>query len=498
MNDRKVRNAKLSDSRERSWLTTAVLRARLVASSWVFHLFLSGVIILVVFLFPPNIFSGDTDTARNYLNTIVSSLSTILALCISIILVAIQLTASNYTHRVLDFFVRLPYNASLFAFYLVTIMHSFFLMAKIRDPVNDPLPLQLRPEMSADLVLVVICFISLIVYMYAVVQLLKPERIIRLILRDFSRACHRRRWRAALDNVEQICDFAKRAASVNDSVTGLRCTEAMLFTANSLPLPGESDPLLAVHGSVVDQWVEIVGAAVKERESGVLYGALDALHQQGRVYIQAQAWAAAELVIKAYRHIVFSHLLSEGQTFYVERVANRLYQLAMCAAAENTRGRMFCLRTWQVIQAIGENAFNAQPATAGTLLEGFLLPREFYETLALFPNEEERWRALGIYFSLWKAFVHVSSVRDAARWADWWQRHVSQSEMTKLAASMAVLLALHSQREDVAQTLCYTWGERPYRDAVEALREKLSDDGIQLFDGWPLPSLDPLQERSKC
>jgi len=106
-----------------------LLRLRLAASSWVFHLFLSATIILLVFLFPPKVFSGDTDTARNYLNTIVSSLSTILALCISIILVAIQLTASNYTHRVLDFFVRLPYNASLFTFYLVTIMHSFFLMA---------------------------------------------------------------------------------------------------------------------------------------------------------------------------------------------------------------------------------------------------------------------------------------------------------------------------------------------------------------------------------
>lgn len=480
---------------QRTWSTVAASRARLVASSWVFHLLLSGVIILVVFLRPPNIFSGDTDTARNYLNTIVSSLSTILALCISIILVAIQMTASNYTHRVLDFFVRLPYNASLFAFYLVTIMHSFFLMAKIRDPVNDPLPLRLRPEMSADLVLVVICFISLIIYMYAVVQLLKPERIIRLILRDFSRACHRRRWRAALDNVEQICDLAKRAASVNDSVTGLRCTEAMLFTASSLPLPTSAEhPLLAVHGSVVDQWVEIVGVAVKERETGVLYGALDALHQQGMSYIQARAWPVAELVIKAYRHIVFSHLLSEGQTFYVDRVATRLYQLALCAAAENARGRVFCLRTWQVVQTIGENAFNAQPATAGTLMEGFLLPEELDDTLERLRHPEEAWHALGTYFALWKAFVRISSVRDAARWAAWWEDNVRRDEMTRMATALAVLIALHTDREDIAKTLCYGFGRRPLRDDIVALQSWLADSEVDLFDGWPLPSLDPLQE----
>jgi uncharacterized membrane protein len=77
-------------------------------SSFVFHLLFAMLVTVLVFLHPPAIFSGDTDTARNYLNTIVSSLSTILALCISIILVAIQMTAANYTHRVLDFYVRLP------------------------------------------------------------------------------------------------------------------------------------------------------------------------------------------------------------------------------------------------------------------------------------------------------------------------------------------------------------------------------------------------------
>ncbi|MDQ0190822.1 DUF2254 domain-containing protein [Alicyclobacillus cycloheptanicus] len=478
----------------RRWLAVVRDRTRLALSSWVFHLFLSGVIIVVVFLRPPSIFSGDTDTARNYLNTIVSSLSTILALCISIILVAIQMTASNYTHRVLDFFVRLPYNASLFVIYLVTIMHSFFLMAKIRDPVNDPLPVSLRPEMSADLVLVVICFLSLILYMYAVVQLLKPERIIRLILRDYTRAVTRRRWRAALDNVEQICDIAKRAASVNDSVTGARCTEAMSFTVSSLPMPaGADDPLLSVHGSVVDQWVEIVGVAVKERETGLLYGALDALHQQGRAYIEAQSWAAAEQVVRAYRHIVFSHLLCEGQTYYVERVAGRLYQLAMYAAQENTRGRMFCLRTWQVIETIGENAFNAQPATAGTLMDGLLMASEVYDTLSLLRHREEMWRALGTYFALWKSFVRVCFVRDAARWAAWWQEHVAVNPIAPPASSLAVLMAMHAGREDVAKTLCYRWERDVRGDEIATLYAEFREGVKELFDGWPLPSIERLK-----
>lgn len=477
-----------------SWWRAVADRARFVVSSWVFHLFLSGLIILIVFLRPPNLFSGDTDTARNYLNTIVSSLSTILALCISIILVAIQLTASNYTHRVLDFFVRLPYNASLFTFYLVTIMHSFFLMAKIRDPVNDPLPRPLRPEMSADLVLVIICFISLIIYMYAVVQLLKPERIIGLILRDFVRACRRRRWHSALENVEQICDIAKRAASVNDSVTGQRCTEAMLFTATSLPVPqSDDDPLLAVHKSVVDQWVEIVGVAIKERETGLLHGALEALHRQGQTYLEVCAWPTAERVVQAYREIVFSHLLAEGQTYYVEAVADRLYQLALFAAKTNVRGMTFCLRTWQVIHVIGENAFHAQPSTAGTLLEGFLMPEQLDATLSAL-SVDDAWQALLSYLLLWKAFVPVASVQDAARFCEWWRTRAGYVRDVRGVWLLAVLVALHADRRDVAQTLCYGWRLYPSADDVTRLRAQMRLGRVNLFDGWPLPSLDPLEQ----
>ncbi|MBX5435922.1 MAG: DUF2254 domain-containing protein [Alicyclobacillaceae bacterium] len=483
-------------------------RLRRLASSWVFHLVFAIAVILAVFLRPPMVFSGDTDTARNYLNTIVSSLSTILALCISIILVAIQLTASNYTHRVLDFFMRLPYNASLFTFYLVTIMHSFFLMAKIQDPVRDPLPRSLRPEMSADLVLVVICFISLLIYMYAVVQLLKPERIITLIVREYNRAIEKGRWRAALDNVEQICDIAKRAASVSDSVTGARCVAAMGRVARRLPLPeSRDDPLLQVHQNVVDQWVEMVGVAVKERESSLLYGVLNALYRQGELYVRSATWPAAELVIKAYRHLVFSHLLCEEQVFYVRQVADKLYQLAWSGCRQGERGQLFCLRTWRIIREIGESAFATQPAGVASLLEGFLMPAELADTLAgLAPgtrlggpgDSAVRTDAAGTdllragliaYFELWKAFAAVATMRDAARWARWWQENVTQPKVNQRGRLLAVLIAMHIQRQEIAQTLCYVWGMDLDEATSFPARAEFRHSQAVLFDGWPWRSL---------
>lgn len=466
---------------------------QLVTSSWIFHLFFSGLVILIVFIKPPAaFFSGDTDTARNYLNTIVSSLSTILALCISIILVAIQMTASNYTHRVLDFFVRLPYNGSLFVFYLVTIMHSFFLMAQIHDPMPEPLPPKLVPQMSADLVLVVICFISLLVYMYAVIQLLKPERIINLIIRDYNRAFARGHSRAALDNVEQICDIAKRAASVSDSVTGMRCIEAILDIGAYLPLPTDrEDVKMELHQNLLDQLVEILGVAVKERETGLLYGVFGALFTQGCYYIEKRSWVVAEAVVKAYRHMVFSHLLTEGQAYYVEGVAERLYGLALSAVQEGERGQAFCIRTWQVVRIIGENVFSTQAPAGSTLTEAFLMPSVFAPSLSGLAQEEYKESGLISYFGLWKAFAQSAFVRDVAEWAAWWEGHVTDVSGKATGQELALLLTVHMGRKELTKTLCHMWRVSSRKVERGTVSECIANDRT-LFDGWPIPSLSEI------
>ncbi len=458
----------------------------MATSSFVFHLLISLLVLVLVFLHPPAMFSGDTDTARNYLNTIISSLSTILALCISIILVAIQLTASNYTHRVLDFYMRLPYNVSLFLFYLVTIMHSFILMADIKDPERDPLPASLNREMSADLVLVVICFVSLLMYMYAVVQLLKPDKIISLVLRDYRKAYERGKFQAALENVEQVCDIAKRAASFSDSVTGMRCMDAMLVIAADLPLPtGLDDPLLGIHQNLVDQWVEIIGVAVKEKETGVIYAVLDGLQVQGENYVRQGAWQAAELVIRAYRHLTFSDFLADGQVFYADKVADRLYYLAHCAAKQGYRGETFSVRTWDVIRMIGENTFVEHPSSTSSLTDGFLMSTKFCETLCMMKDVKERAKGLVLYFQLWKAFVVAAVRRDVARWALWWDESMMDTGVREQGRQLALLIALHEDKQAAKDTLCHIWkvslGDIDFARA-QALAEH---HAVALFDGWP-------------
>ncbi|WAH40408.1 DUF2254 domain-containing protein [Alicyclobacillus fastidiosus] len=458
--------------------------ARQVTSSWVFYLLVTGLVICLVFVRPPLVFQGDTDTARNYLNTIVSSLSTILALCISIILVAIQMTASNYTHRVLDFFVRLPYNASLFLVFFTTIMHSFLLMAKIREPERDPLTLPLQSEMSADLILVFICFLSLLLYMYAVVQLLKPERIIQLILREYDGAVRSGRWRAAMENVEQICDIVKRAASVNDSVTGTYGLTRMQEIAALLPMPfNEDDPALVIHRSFLNQWGEIIGVTVKEKETGIIYVALDALYEQGCLYLEQGAFVPAQEVVKMYRHIVFSHLLPEGQEYYAETVAQRLYRLAATASCGTWRGKQFAVRTWETILSCGENCFRLGKGYP-SLYAGFLMIEEITDLFANLVDTPLYHRALLSYFSLWKAFAAVAQRKDVAAWAIWWSAQDFTEDLRTRGRVFALELARHEGRKELDSTLTHLL-PAPTNGPQERPDADFKAIWVRLFDGIP-------------
>ncbi|QRF23788.1 DUF2254 domain-containing protein [Alicyclobacillus sp. TC] len=461
-------------------------RLSAISSSFLFHVFVSIIIISLVFLHPPTLFQGDTDTARNYLNTIVSSLSTILALCISIILVAIQLTASNYTHRVLDFYVRMPYNGSLFLIYLVTIMHSFFLMAQIHEPLRDPLSPQLQKEMSADLVLVLICFLSMLLYMYAVVQLLKPERIVALILRDYRRAVQRQRWRSALDNIEQICDIAKRAASVSDSVTGTYCLQRMLEAAQQLPLATEEEAIINVHQSYLDQWSEIIGVAVKERETGLLLASLEAMYQHGCDSVNAESWTIAERVVRTYKQLALGHLLPESQAFYVEPVVHYLYELSRQAAGSGKRGRLFALRTWRVIQSISHVVFSEREIDA----PHYLTHKAIQEIFFSLGNHRDLADFLTVYFNLVKSFFLTATLSDVRLWADWWEENMLEHGTGELGVELAKKLAEHIQRGDVLCTLSAIWPCSPTILKEEKMATAQWMDFRLLFDGWPQPTLD--------
>ncbi|PWI57330.1 DUF2254 family protein [Sulfoacidibacillus thermotolerans] len=384
------------------------------------HAFVSGTVIALVFTFSPKGFAGDTDTARNYLSTIVSSLSTILALCISITLVAIQLTASRYTHRVLDLFLKMPFNVSLILFYFVTIIQSLYLLSRIAEPIRETLPSYLQPQMAADMILVVFCFAILIAYLYAVMRLLKPERIVAEIERECLSAIARNRSREALDKVEQICDIAKRAAGDMDSTTGLIAIEALEKIANH----GSR----AARASVTKQFVEIAAIAAKEREGGMLLFVLSGLSSIGTAALHADRLQDARDVIHAFERIVRTALVGQQLVPFVEEAIAAMYHLAAQAVRKEQATRMsecveFAEKTFRSIRNIGEEVLLFE-RDGGAYVARVILAHPFgsllqdLEQVAPFVTEE-MWPLLIDYAQLAKRLIARVELSELALITSW-------------------------------------------------------------------------------
>jgi hypothetical protein len=319
----------------------------------------------LILRFTPSFFSGDLETARSYLSTIASTLATILALSISVIMVAIQLTASKYTHRVLDFYVRFPYNASLLSFYFGTIFHCIYLQSRITAHPGDMPPPWLAQGMSADLLLLIGCFVSLLNYLYHVIQLLKPETIVEGIEREYVTSYQEGDLPGALDKVEQICDIAKKAVSEMDTVTAVFCVENIAEMMHSAKLPSEQpDDVLWYHEQIVKQLLGIASISFKERETAVSGRILEELHEMGMRYAESSSLQAASAVIEAYALIVRNNLIGQQMMNMIELAVDRIFSIT-CHVVKNrtldAETSSFVLRSFQNLGDIGKMVIKNEP-----------------------------------------------------------------------------------------------------------------------------------------
>jgi hypothetical protein len=322
------------------------------------QLLLSWLLMGLIFKFTPPFFGGDLDTARNYLATLASTLATILALSVSVIMVAIQLTASKYTHRVLDFFVRFPFNASLLSFYLGTIVHSIYMLSLIQDAPGDRPPQAIAQGMSADLMLLIACFFALLIYLYFVVQLLKPETIVQGIQREYLASYRSGEYEAALDKVEQICDIAKKAVSDFDAVTAVYCVENIAEMMHFAKLPSEqADDVLWYHERIVGQLVGIANITFKERELAVSARVLEELHEMGMRYAESGSLKAASIVLDAYALIVRNNLVGQQMMNMIQQSVEHLFSIT-CHVVKSrplcTETRQFVLQSFRNLGEIGK------------------------------------------------------------------------------------------------------------------------------------------------
>jgi hypothetical protein len=402
-------------------------------SNSVFQLLLSILLMAVIFRFTPPFFAGDLDTARGYLSTVASTLATILALSFSMIMVAIQLTASKYTHRVLDFFVRFPFNTTLISFYFGTIFHAIYLLSMIEDHPSDRPPGWIAQGMSADLMLLVMCFVALITYLYFVIQLLKPEMIVQAIQREYVAAYRKGDYQEALDKVEQICDIAKKAVSEMDAVTAVFCVENIAEMMHSAKLPSDdADDVLWYHEKIVGQLTSIASISFKERETAVSGRILDELHEMGMRYAESGSLQAAGIVIDAYALIVKNNLIGQQLMNMIQQAVEQIYSIT-CQVVKNremTKDRAkFVLSSFQNLGEIGKLVLKNE--TYGhSFVAKCIVSHAFGQLLSTIIGPEGQ-KSLGVvrgllfeYMKLAKRLILKSEIIDVVQITTWLRKEL--------------------------------------------------------------------------
>jgi hypothetical protein len=168
---------------------------------WTARIFVYGFLLLLVIfigaiLFTKfNLFHTDANSARYMLSALVQSQAAIVAIVITLTLIAVQLTPSAYSPRVVDIFKKNPDMWILLGCYGVSIFYGFIVLKLVEGSEGEfvsqsviwYLPISFESYVSMAYWLGAFTFVALIPYMWNIIGLLKPENIINRLATEITK-----------------------------------------------------------------------------------------------------------------------------------------------------------------------------------------------------------------------------------------------------------------------------------------------------------------------
>jgi len=145
-----------------------------------------------------NLFHTDADSARYLLSALVQSQAAIVAIVISLTLIAVQLTASAYSPRVVDIFKKNPDMWILLGCYGVSIFYGFIVLKLVEGAEGGTVSQSVIWSLGSVSISFETCvslaywlgaftFVVLFPYMLGVIRLLKPESIIKRLAIEITK-----------------------------------------------------------------------------------------------------------------------------------------------------------------------------------------------------------------------------------------------------------------------------------------------------------------------
>lgn len=186
-----------------------------------------------IFLFLiPIFFPTDANSARYMLSALVQSQAAIIAIIITLTLIAVQLTASAYSPRVINIFRKNPDMWILLGLYGTSIFYGLIVLRLVKETEGgfviqdviglfDHIPIFIWPYQnfsdhisflfeclfSIALLLGIITFVALAPYIKNITDLLKPEKIIEQLATDITTEC--KEYNSKEDPIQPIVDIIR-------------------------------------------------------------------------------------------------------------------------------------------------------------------------------------------------------------------------------------------------------------------------------------------------
>ena len=147
-------------------------------TSYYFSFIIAAFLSAFVFVQYLNPNHTDVNSARLLLSALIQSEATIIALVITLTLVAVQLTSSSYTPRVANIFSNSPHMFLLLGIYIISIAYSGILL-QLLNGIEGNVATPLELWISWAYWLTIFLAIALIPYIYYILELFRPETIIK-------------------------------------------------------------------------------------------------------------------------------------------------------------------------------------------------------------------------------------------------------------------------------------------------------------------------------
>ncbi|MDI3257148.1 MAG: DUF2254 family protein [Kyrpidia sp.] len=254
-----------------------------------------------VVMYGPALFQGDLETARLFLSTLLTSLVTILSLSVSVVWIGVQLSASQFGGRGLDYYLRFPYHVPMLTFFLVTLLRGGHHLAGLRG--HGELSPSMARLIGGDAVLALISVAFLLFYMVRVVRLLHPEAVADVIATEYERALSAGRMLQAEIRADQFLSAATRAAREGDRPTLERC---LCWFGHLLEKDGSSPGgrRTSLHLLWLRRWPGFARTVLRTGDPELARQVMGLLRRWGNAAVEGGRWGRCGEVVRMYRALM--------------------------------------------------------------------------------------------------------------------------------------------------------------------------------------------------